>query len=138
MLGVKFYKDNYDLTEYSKCAEWCNNNNATIEDKGEYYECVVIPPPPPPTIDELKQGLINAVQTYMDETAQTRGYDSIASACSYGLSTVQKFREEATACISWRDNVWNYCYEQLALFESGQRDVPTVEQLIAELPTLEW
>lgn len=45
MIGTKFYKDNYNLDEYSSCAEWCNKNNATIEDKGEYYEVVEIPAP---------------------------------------------------------------------------------------------
>lgn len=45
MIGTKFYKDNYDLNAYSQAAEWCNNNNATIEDKGEYYEVVEVAPP---------------------------------------------------------------------------------------------
>lgn len=45
MIGTKFYKDNYDLNAYSSAAEWCNNNNATIEDKGEFYEVVEIPSP---------------------------------------------------------------------------------------------
>ena len=45
MVGKKFDKKDYDLDEYSKTAEWCNNNNATIEDKGEYYEVVEIKPP---------------------------------------------------------------------------------------------
>lgn len=43
MIGTKFYKENFDLTAYSSAAEWCNNNGATIEDKGEYYEVVEIP-----------------------------------------------------------------------------------------------
>ena len=45
MIGTKFYKANLDLNAYSSAAEWCNNNNATIEDKGEYYEVVEIPKP---------------------------------------------------------------------------------------------
>lgn len=44
-IGKKFYKQNYDFQEYSACAEWCNKNNATIVDKGDYYECVAIPQP---------------------------------------------------------------------------------------------
>lgn len=91
---------------------------------------------PTPSIDEVKQQLINTVQNHMDATAQTRDYDSIASVCSYGLSTVDKFRNEAVACIAWRDAVWSYCYAQLDLFEAGERDIPT--DIIAELPKLEW
>lgn len=48
MIGKKFYKPvetEEDLSEYSTTAEWCNENNATIEDKGEYYEVVPIPEP---------------------------------------------------------------------------------------------
>lgn len=48
MLGNKIYKPvetQEQLDEYSTLAEWCNSNNATIEDKGEYYEVVAIPAP---------------------------------------------------------------------------------------------
>ena len=41
MIGEKLYKDNQsDMNKYTDCAVWCNANNATIEDKGEYYEVV--------------------------------------------------------------------------------------------------
>ena len=41
MIGTKLYKDNpNDMDKYSDVAVWCNANNATIEDKGEYYEVV--------------------------------------------------------------------------------------------------
>lgn len=45
MIGTKFYKDNYDLDAYAATAEWCNNNNCTIVDQGEYYEVVEVPAP---------------------------------------------------------------------------------------------
>lgn len=45
MLGKIFFKGNYNSKEYSQCAEWCNKNDATIVDKGDYYECVEIPQP---------------------------------------------------------------------------------------------
>ena len=45
MIGKKIDKKNYDLNDYSATAQWCNENNATIEDKGEYYEVVEIKPP---------------------------------------------------------------------------------------------
>ena len=45
MLGTKLYKDNQsDMDKYTDCAVWCNANNATIEDKGDYYEIVEIKP----------------------------------------------------------------------------------------------
>ena len=63
MIGTKFYKDNYDLEEYAKAAEWCNNSNATIEDKGEYYEVVEIPPP---SLEEVKAEKINELKAVRD------------------------------------------------------------------------
>lgn len=47
MLGIKIYKTELQtqeqLNHYSSVVDWCNNNNATIEDKGEYYEVVPTP-----------------------------------------------------------------------------------------------
>ena len=54
MIGKKIDKKNYDLNDYSATAQWCNENNATIEDKGEYYEVCEIPP--------LTQKQINAIE----------------------------------------------------------------------------
>ncbi len=42
--------------KYAEAAAWCNERNATIEDKGDYYEVVAIPEPEPvpePTEEEL-------------------------------------------------------------------------------------
>nr|DAU50023.1 MAG TPA: hypothetical protein [Caudoviricetes sp.] len=40
MLGTKIYKNNFNDELYKQCAEWCNENNQAIEDKGEFYEVV--------------------------------------------------------------------------------------------------
>lgn len=63
MIGAKFYKNNYNLDEYANCAEWCNENNCMIVDKGEYYECVAITAP---SLDELKQAKINEFKLKRD------------------------------------------------------------------------
>lgn len=52
MIGKKLYKGQYVNKEYAETAIWCNNNNAHIEDKGEYYEVVANPIPPAPTLEE--------------------------------------------------------------------------------------
>ena len=62
MIGTRFYKDNYDLEEYAKAAEWCNSNNATIEDKGDYYEVV----PVIKSLDEAKEAKINELKSIRD------------------------------------------------------------------------
>ena len=63
MVGTKFYKDNYDLNAYASTAEWCNSNNATIEDKGEYYEVVEIPAP---SLEEVKTAKISELKSIRD------------------------------------------------------------------------
>lgn len=64
MIGTKFYKDNYDIDEYYAAAEWCNTTQqATIEDKGEYYEVVEIPPP---DLEDTKQAKITELKNYRD------------------------------------------------------------------------
>ena len=65
MIGTKFYKNDYDLNAYSQAAEWCNNNNATIEDKGEYYEVVEIPAP---TQEELNAAEIERLKAELAGT----------------------------------------------------------------------
>ena len=63
MLGIKLYKGQYTNKEYADVAVWCNANNATIEDKGEYYEVIAIPSP---TLDELKQAKITEFKSIRD------------------------------------------------------------------------
>ena len=63
MLGTKFNKPLTDYDAYAECAEWCNANNATIEDKGDYYECIAIPSP---SLDELKQAKISEFKNIRD------------------------------------------------------------------------
>ncbi len=62
MLGTKIYKT--DMNNYTDCAIWCNANNATIEDKGDYYEVVTLPLP---TLEEIKQRKIAALKAQRDE-----------------------------------------------------------------------
>lgn len=83
--------------------------------------------------------LTKAVQAYMDKTVQTRNYDSIHTACTYANSTDEKFAAEGKACVAWRDAVWRRCYDILDDILSGTRSsIPTADELIAELPELEW
>lgn len=83
--------------------------------------------------------LTQAVQAYMDTTVQVRNYDSIHTACTYANSTDEKFAAEGKACVAWRDAVWRKCYDILDDILNGARSsIPTAEELIAELPALEW
>ena len=51
MIGTKIDKPIKDYKYYAEVVAWCNSNNATIEDKGEYYEIVAVVIPEP-TLEE--------------------------------------------------------------------------------------
>lgn len=60
MIGTKLYKGQYTNEQYIQAAQWCNANNAHIEDKGEYYE-VVENAPYVPTVQEQIITLENSI-----------------------------------------------------------------------------
>lgn len=63
MIGTAFYKNNLDDTAYALAALWCNENGATIEDKGDYFEVVEIPAP---TLAEVKKKKIAHLKNERD------------------------------------------------------------------------
>ena len=87
---------------------------------------------------DLQAQYTELVQKLMDDTVKTRGYDDVFTCISYVNSTDETFRAEANSVLAWRDRVWRKCYTMLAEIEAGQREIPTQEELLAELPTLEW
>ena len=86
----------------------------------------------------LEEHFTKLVQDFMDKTAQTRGYDNIASACSYANSTDTTFRAEGQACLAWRDSCWRRCYNIEDSVKAGLAAIPTDEALLSMLPALEW
>lgn len=96
---------------------------------------LVYSPTNPPTHAEVIQSFKDAIQMTLDDAARAKGYDDIVSACSYaGYENV--FQAEAIAFGVWRANVWAYGYQELAKVTAGTRPVPTVPEIIAELPAL--
>jgi hypothetical protein len=81
---------------------------------------------------------VAAAQAMLDEKARERMYDGILSACTYATSLNPKFKAEGQACVEWRDAVWARCYELMDDVESGALPQPTVQGLLAMLPTMEW
>lgn len=76
MIRQKFYKNELESQEqldaYTAAAEWCNTNNATIEDKGDYYEVVPIPEP---SLDEVKAAKLIEIKDWT-ASAITGGFIS--------------------------------------------------------------
>lgn len=97
-------------------------------------------PDPEPTQEEInaqiQAQMTRAVQNHLDSKAQELNYDSCLSVCSYVDTGVAKFDAESRAFRVWRSQVWAKGYEILNACLAGEREIPTVEELIAELPPL--
>ena len=138
MLGTKLYKGKYTNKEYADLAVWCNTNNATIEDKGDYYECVAIPPYIP-TEKEIQEQLERGIEAWMNTVVAERDYDSIDTCIArYTDSPNPKYAQEAKAVKDWNTLVWDKCWGILAEVKAGTRPIPALEEVIAELPILVW
>lgn len=94
--------------------------------------------PPPPTPEQTIEQYTAGVQRHLDDFARTRNYDNIMSAATYATSTVPKFAAEGQYAVEARDATWAKCYEILAAVEAGSRPMPTLDELLAELPVLTW
>lgn len=89
---------------------------------------------PLPQVPEYKA----AVQALLDAKAREREYDGILSATTYATSTLPRFQAEGQACVAWRDAVWSRCYELMEQVDAGTLAQPTIEELLAMLPAMEW
>lgn len=98
----------------------------------------VLVDPPPPTTEQITAQYTVGVQQHLDTFARTRNYDGILSAATYATSQVAKFNAEGQYAVEARDATWAKCYEILAAVEAGTRPMPTLDELLAELPVLTW
>ena len=60
MIGTKINKNDFDGNTYSATAQWCNENNATIVDKGDFYEVVEVPAPTEEELNAIKVAQLKA------------------------------------------------------------------------------
>ncbi|MDX1505326.1 MAG: hypothetical protein R3221_06395 [Spongiibacter sp.] len=80
----------------------------------------------------------DALQQRLDEFAQTRGYDSIMSAATYATGSNAQFQPEGQYCVDIREQTWAQAYAILDDFEAGNRGMPTVEEVLAEVAAPAW
>lgn len=93
--------------------------------------------PKPMTEEQVIEAMRSAIQSRMDAAAQSYGYDDIKAAVTYAEEpAVPKFQTEGRAFREWRSLVWAHAYGVLDAVKAGERDQPTTDELIAELPAL--
>ena len=94
----------------------------------------------PPSTEELIKLYTNKVQERLDDFARSEGkaYDNMLSACTYATSTNPIFSREGQYCVEARDNTWATAYQIMNDSLTGQRPIPSWEEIEAELPDLAW
>ena len=97
-----------------------------------------IDPIDPPSVESILATLTNAIQQHMDAKARERNYDGILSLCTYATSTNPKFAAEGQAGVVWRDACWATAYSVMNEVLAGNREIPTVERLLSEMPEFSW
>jgi len=89
---------------------------------------------PAPTLEDYAA----AIQKHLDAVAAARQYDGADRLCTYAQSAVTAWKNDAANFITWRDQVWQYVFTQQAAVLSGARAQPSIQTLLAELPSITW
>ena len=90
-----------------------------------------------------------AIQTYIDQVAQARGYDNGYTCASYFEDKNERYASDARIFKDWRSDVWVYVNQLLNQYSNAFGDnseipatalagYPTPEDVIAQLPQIEW
>ena len=83
----------------------------------------------------LQKELERTIEAHIDSVVKIRGYNNQDSIAKYLVDT-NPFYEECKAISVWIGNVWIKAQEIQSEIESGTRPIPTIEEVIAELPVL--
>lgn len=83
-IGDKLQKP-CDSAIYAEYARWCNGNDATIEDKGDFYEIVAV------ATDRQKQALLTELS---EKQIWLNQHDYIGTKIATGRATVSEYSSE--------------------------------------------
>jgi hypothetical protein len=99
---------------------------------------VILGPEPPPDPAALLAEADRAVQAHVDGVARARQYRDGVHCASYATSTRADWAAEAAAFVHWRDAVWTLANTILAEVLAEVRPVPSIDDVLAELPAIAW
>lgn len=103
---------------------------------GAAFSAPVIPEPEPETPEQVIARLESAIDRHLDQIANTYRYESIRTMVTYAASQHPTFGPEGRAALAWRDACYQTGLEILAAVQSEQREIPTEEELIEEMPLI--
>ena len=78
------------------------------------------------------------IQAYIDNFAHTRDYDNAVYCISYKDSIIPRFKNEAKRMMIYRDLCWAIATNFNLKYKNGERDRPTLEEIMTALPVLSW
>jgi hypothetical protein len=91
---------------------------------------------------DKKAELERAIDNHIDKVAHEKGYGrdglSPSAACLGYAAYENAYQTEAVAFGQWLASLWPVVYQVMNDVEAGIRDIPTAEELISELPEMEW
>jgi len=87
-------------------------------------------------LEQKQKAFNNAIQTHLDNKAKEFRYDNIMSARSYA-GYENPFQAEAQKLAVWASNCWVKAGEIEDDVKAGNREMPTVDEVLSELPIYE-
>lgn len=110
--------------------------NEFLDEAG--YEVFVRPPTVyTPTNDEIIKNIITGLEYYYDKVAQVKKYDNRVT-CTLRAGYAGPFQSEGLAFAIWMDECNAYGYTVMENVLLGLRGIPTISELILELPVPPW
>lgn len=105
---------------------------ATLEEIGAHLN-------PVPSPEQREKELSTSIQTFVDQTAQERGYNDMLYLTSYSIATNNdKWAAEAIAGANWRNDIWDIFNTTMDKIHSGEIPFPDTEEFINSLPRIIW
>lgn len=92
----------------------------------------------PPTISDQQKAFTAAIQQRLDAFAQERNYDNAHTCASYRGDPNPRFAAEGQYMFEMRSATWDKGNTILDDVLSGKRAMPTIAEVMAELPPLQW
>ncbi len=96
------------------------------------------PPVPTPTPEEILNDFMDQIEYWLDHVAAERGYKSMERLVGYVGDPVPLWDAEGQAGLTFRSAVWVKAIEIQEAVMAGKRSLPTIEEVIKEMPEIEW
>ncbi len=87
---------------------------------------------------QLLQQFMNQIESWLDQVAAERGYKSMERLVGYVGDPVPLWDAEGQAGLKFRSAVWVKAVEIQEAVIAGKRSMPTIEEVIKEMPEIEW